>query len=163
MRQLMRFPVNALLSTRVTWEPPGGFVDGYSIAMECVAPLAPLAVANLRLCAKNGGHRLCGSLPSSIALREDIPECVIETASEISSSIKVTLPVYDARQYRVDRLLNDGWVYAWISWCLAIVRSKTWAVIIHDLDAMPIRPMLFERIYDHRLRAKAEYGTLAAG
>ncbi len=157
MRQLMRFPVNALLSTTVAWEPPGQLADGYSIAMACVASLAPLAVANFRLCAKNCGPRLCELIAVFDCRPENIPECVVEAASEISSSIKVTLVGYDARQYRVNRLAKHGWVYAWTSWCLAIARSKTRAVIIHDLDALPIGPMLFEQIYDHWVLANAEF------
>ena len=88
---------------------------------------------------------------------EQIPKTVIETVREISSSLKITLLGYNGHQNRVARLLKNGWVYAWMSWCSAIAHAQTRAVILHDLDAMPIGPSLFEDLYDHWLEANSEF------
>ena len=50
-RRLKRLPMNLMIRDLVTWEPQGEQVDGYSIAIACMRELAPVAIANLRLCA----------------------------------------------------------------------------------------------------------------
>jgi len=157
IKQLARLPVNALLGTCVAWEPERELADGYSVALACAASLAPLAVANLRLCAKNQGGRLRELIAVFDCPPQQIPSNFVETAREISRSIDITLLGYDRRQVRVARLFKNGWVFAWMSWCLAIASSKTQALILHDLDAMPIGPMVFEQIYENWLLAKAEF------
>ena len=57
----------------------------------------------------------------------------------------VRLIGYDERQHRIARRISWGWVYGWMSWCLAIRHARTRAVIIHDLDAMPLEAEFFER------------------
>ena len=154
---LCRIPLRTLLGTCVSWEPHREILDGYSIALACAASLAPLAVANLRLCAKNHGGRLHELIAVFDCPPEQIPSSVIETAREISGSIDVALLGYDWRQFRVARLLKNGWVFAWMSWCLAIAGSKTQALILHDLDACPIGSMVFEQIYGNWLASGAEF------
>ncbi len=87
----------------------------------------------------------------------DIPAGVLDTVREISTSIKVRLVGYDERQDEVARRINWGWVYSWVSWSLAIGQTQTRAMIIHDLDAMPLNPALFERIHDNWLEEGAEF------
>ena len=157
LAQLPRLPVDALLRTCVAWEPQRERTEGYSIALACVASLAPLAVANLRFCARSSGNRLYELIAVFDCPPEKIPACVVETVRELSPSIKVTLLGYGVHQNRVARLFKSGWVYAWMSWCLAIAHARTRAVIIHDLDAIPISPTLFEQIYENWLEAQAEF------
>jgi hypothetical protein len=64
---------------------------------------------------------------------------------------------YSNRQALIARWINWGWVYSWMSWSLAIAHAKTNAVVIHDLDAMPLAFDLFENIYDHWLEEKAPF------
>ncbi len=157
LRRFARIPLRTLLGTCVSWEPQSEILDGYSIALACAASLAPLAVANLRLCARNHGGRLHELIAVFDCPPEQIPSSVVETAREISGSIDVALLGYDRRQFRVARLLENGWVFAWMSWCLAIARSKTQALILHDLDALPIGSMVFEQIYGNWLSSGAEF------
>jgi hypothetical protein len=44
-----------------------------------------------------------------------------------------------------------------MSWCRAIAEARTRAVIIHDLDAMPIHPALFEQLHGHWADEEAEF------
>ena len=44
-----------------------------------------------------------------------------------------------------------------MSWCLAFSEVRTRAVILHDLDALPLDPGLFERLYANWSLSQAEF------
>ena len=85
-----------------------------------------------------------------------------EAIREASGSIRIRLIGYDPRQSRVAGSINWGWVYAWLSWSLAIRQARTRALIIHDLDAMPLHPNFFEQLYDNWLETGAQFCGIRA-
>jgi hypothetical protein len=119
--------------------------------------LAPVAVANLRLCARQNSARLHELILVFDCPFEDIPARVGDVVREISSSIKVRLLGYGDRQHWLARRINWGWVYSWMSWSIALGQARTRTVILHDLDAMPVDPQLFEQLYDHWVEEGAEF------
>ena len=44
-----------------------------------------------------------------------------------------------------------------MSWCLGIAEARTRAVIIHDLDALPLDPDLFKQLHDHWVEERADF------
>jgi hypothetical protein len=44
-----------------------------------------------------------------------------------------------------------------MSWSLAIGHARTRAVIIHDLDALPLASGILDQIYEHWLEEEAEF------
>jgi hypothetical protein len=148
-RKLKRLPMNLMLRGLLKWEPQGAPAAGYSVAIACMRELASVAVANLRMCAGLNTSRMHELILVFDCPVDQIPAMVVDAARAASSSINVELLGYDESQYRVARRINWGWVYSWMSWCLAIRRARTRAVIIHDLDALPINADVFEQIYDH--------------
>jgi hypothetical protein len=141
----------------VSWEPIKQPQDGYSIIIGCMRDLAPLAIANLKMCARTQSNRRQEIILVFDCPVEEIPEAVTRAVAELSTSTRVSLIGYDQRQYRVARRINWGWVYCWLSWCLAFRHASTRAVIIHDLDALPLASGFFEEVYDHWLEAGAHY------
>ena len=156
-RRFGQFLLRSILNRCVVWQPAAKLDDGYSIILACVSSLAPLAVANLRLCAKSNGPRLSEIIVVFDCLPGNVPQCVLEAIRELSDGIEIRVLTYTKHQHRVARLLQNGWVYSWMSWCIGIAHAKTRAVIIHDLDAMPIASGIFEQIYDNWLASKAEF------
>ena len=90
-----------------------------------------------------------------------IPELVTNAVRECSSHARIRVLGYNDRQHSITRRINWGWVYSWLSWSLAIGSAKTRAVILHDLDAMPVRPGFFELLYENWLAEGAEFCGIA--
>jgi hypothetical protein len=156
-RQLKRFPMRLLLRDLVSWEPLRDAEPGYTVVIACMGALAPLAVANMRLAmrqVKTRMHELILVFDCPVA---DIPEIVHEGCAEFSGSTRIQILGYSDWQHFVARKINWGWVYSWLSWSLAIARSRTRALVIHDLDALPIHERLFESLYDNWLEEGAEF------
>ena len=155
--RLKRLLLTAPLKPCVAWKPRQEFADGYSVVLACVRSLAPLAVANLRLCAKTQSPKLVEVIVIFDCPPDDIPQSVLEAVRELSPRLKIRLVGYSDHQHRMARFFQDGWIYAWMSWCLGIAEAKTRAVIIHDLDAFPIAADFFERLYENWLESKAQF------
>jgi hypothetical protein len=156
-KQLKRMPMQLLLHNLVTWRPQGEPEPGYTIVVACVRDLAPLATANLQLCARcDASHRheiiLVFDCPA-----HDIPDEVRVAARDVAPSVQVRLFGYSDRQHRIARMIDWGWVYSWLSWCRALSEARTRAVIIHDLDALPLDPGLFEQLYAKWSESQAEF------
>jgi hypothetical protein len=156
-KRLKRLPMNVLIRNLATWKPTDGQVEGYSVAIACMRDLAPVAVANLKLCARTKNALLREIILVFDCPVDQIPESVKQAVQEASGTISVALLGYDERQHRVARWINWGWVYSWLSWCLAIGHASTRAVVIHDLDALPLSLDFFEQIYDHWVQEGAEF------
>jgi hypothetical protein len=149
--------LHALLHHQVSWRPLGSPQAGYTVVLGCMRDLASVVVANLRLCARVDTKRLNEFILVFDCPVSEIPEHIRALISEISPSVKIRLFGYDNRQRSVARLINWPWVYSWTSWCIAFKEARTRAVIIHDLDALPLDARLFERIYDNWIESQAQF------
>lgn len=156
-KRLKWLPINLSVRNLVTWETMGEPVPGYTVVLACMKRLSPLAEANLRLCARQDVSRMSEMILVFDCPVDEIPAGVLDAVREVSPSVKVRLVGYGDRQDEVARRINWGWIYCWLSWSLAIGQTRTRAMIIHDLDAMPIYPGLFERLYDNWLEEEAEF------
>lgn len=155
--QARRLPIYLLIRDLVKWAPLETPLEGYTVVIACMKALAPVAVANLQLCARQE----CPGMRELLLVFDcppgEIPPAVARAVEDASRSIPVRLLGYDRRRHRAARLINWGWVYSWMSWSLAIAEARTRAVVIHDLDAMPIHPSLFEQLHDHWSEEQAEF------
>jgi hypothetical protein len=156
-KQLTWLPFSLLTRNLVTWRPMHDPLPGYTVVLGCMHALAPVAIANLRFCAQQDATRLHEMVLVFDCLVDDIPPEVVDVVREVSPKIRVRLAGYTKHQRSVTRLIKWGWVYSWLSWSLAIAQARTRAVILHDLDAMPVDAALFEQLYDHWLEAGAEF------
>jgi hypothetical protein len=155
--QARRAPMHLLIRDLANWEPLAEPMEGYTVVIACMKALAPVAVANLQLCVRQE----CPGLRELILVfdcpPEEIPREVLGAVEEASRSIDVRLLGYDRRSHRVARRINWGWVYSWLSWCKGIAEARTRAVLIHDMDAMPIHPGLFEHLHRNWEEERAEF------
>jgi hypothetical protein len=156
-RQLKRLPMHLLLRNLVSWEPLRDVEPGYTVVIACMGALAPLAVANMRLAMQQVKTRMYELILVFDCPVADIPEIVREACREFSGFTRIRILGYSERQYFAARKLNWGWVYSWLSWAVAIAHVRTRAVVIHDLDALPIYERLFESLYDNWLEEGAEF------
>jgi hypothetical protein len=149
VKQLKRLPVNLMIRNLVNWEPQATPEAGYSVAVACMRELAPIAIANMKMCARLNLKRMHEMILVFDCPIDQVPAAIVDAVQELSSSFAIRLVGYERGQHCVARLIAWGWVYSWISWCLAIRYARTRAVIIHDLDALPLAPDFFERLFDH--------------
>ncbi len=156
-KECKRMPMHFLLKNLVSWQPLSDPAPGYTVVIAAMGALAPLAIANLRLAARQS----CAQMRELILIidrpADRIPQSIREAARECSQFIRIRVLGYNRWQDFVARQINWGWVYSWMSWSLAIAHSTTRAVIIHDLDALPIHPRLFESLYDNWLHERADF------
>ncbi|MBX9625275.1 MAG: hypothetical protein K2X82_15820 [Gemmataceae bacterium] len=146
-KQLKRLPMNLLLRDVVRWAPQPDPGPGYTVVIACMESLAPVVAANLRLCARQAGPDLREVILVFDCPPDRVPAVVAAAAREVAPAVRVRLLGYDRRQYRAARRIHWGWVYAWLSWSLGIAAANTRAVLIHDMDALPVAPGLFDRLY----------------
>ncbi len=160
-RELKRFPMHFLLRDLLSWEPLGNPAPGYTVVIACAGALAPLAVANIRLASRQVTarmHEIILVFDCPLAL---VPRIVEEARRECAGLARIRIVGYSDLQHRAARKINWGWVYSWMSWALAIAQARTRAVIIHDLDALPLDGRFFESLYDNWLEEQAKFCGIA--
>ncbi len=157
VKQAKRLPMETAIRKLVDWKPLTDPSEGYSIAIACMNSLAPLAVANIRLLARQDRQNLREIILVFDRSIEDVDPSVRAAVEEHAEGLKITLIGYDSRQYKTARAINWGWVFSWMSWSLAISREQTRAVIIHDLDAMPVSADFFEGLYASWLESRPHF------
>jgi hypothetical protein len=156
-KQLKRFPLHLLIRRLASWEPLDGAEPGYTVVLACMGTLAPLATANVRLAAMQVYTRLLEMILVFDCPLSRIPDSAWEAIRECSRSVRIRNIGYNDWQHVVTSLIKWGWVYSWLSWSLAVAHARTRAVIIHDLDALPLDRRFFESLYDHWLEEGAVF------
>lgn len=156
-KRLKRLPLHIVLRNLARWKPLKDPAEGYTIIMGCMKAMAAVAIANLRQCALMKCPRLHEMVLVFDCPASEIPASVQDAVREISPSLKIRVFSYSKWQCWFAHLVNWPWIYSWLSWCVALGQVRTRAVIVHDLDALPMDPGLFEQIYHNWLDSKAEF------
>ena len=152
-RRVLRSAIRGL----ARWHPLGESRSGYTVIVSAAAPLAPLVETNLRFVA---GQDLTGLAEVIILL--DIPGNVaVATIEDRLRHRFPTLPLrfayFDRLQAGVSRLIDWAWVYNWLCWCNGIAQSNTRYVLLHDLDALVVKPDFFRERYERMLDSDVQY------
>ena len=146
-KTIKRYPMHQMIRNGVTWEPLRDPADGYSIIIGCMHKIPEIAVANLRMTANCDLSRCQEILMVFDCTEEQMPHSLKRSLESVECSSSVRFLYYNAQQSRVSRKIDWGWVYAWMSWSIGISCCNTRHVILHDLDALPLDPSLFDTLY----------------
>jgi hypothetical protein len=157
LTRLKRLPIQLAIRNLVSWEAHAPDADGYTVTVACMRELAPVAIANLGLIGKADATRMHELVLVFDCPVDQIPAAVQQAVRESPLAPRITLLGYDKMQHRVGRWINWGWVYSWLSWSLAIRHTRTQALIIHDLDALSLDPLHFERLYTNWAESGAQF------
>jgi hypothetical protein len=84
---------------------------------------------------------------------EEVGFNVVERAREVAPGLPVRVIHYTEKQRAVTRKIDWGWVYAWLSWCVGIANTTTRYAMLHDFDALLLRPDVLEERY-REIRAR---------
>jgi hypothetical protein len=142
-----RVPLRLALADLVRWEPQRDPEPGYTIAIAAMRDLAEVCLANLELVGRMNLGSARALLVVMDCTADELPDGFVERASDLVPQVPVRVLTYDRPQHRVSHFIDWGWVYSWLSWCKAIAAAPSRYVLLHDLDAMPLDPDLFERQY----------------
>lgn len=138
-------PMNLVLPGLTSWEPLDNPKGGYTVVIGCMNNMPEIAIANVAFIARMklpNMHRLI--LVFDV---EDKDITCKEKILSVAQGLPVQIMGYSPKQAAVGSFFAWGWVYSWISWTKAIAAAETKYVLVHDLDAMPIDPHLFEDQY----------------
>jgi hypothetical protein len=153
-RGVMRAAIRGLVS----WERAPASREGYTVIIGCNHRLAPLAAANLSLLAKQdltGADRV---LVVFDAPREEMDPAVERSLRERhGAGLPLEVLYYTPKQARVARLFDWGWIYSWMSWSIGISHTRTRYAMLHDLDALLLKPTTLREHYDAVRAGDAEY------
>jgi hypothetical protein len=133
---LRRELVRLQLASAVTWQPAKALVPGCTIVIAMPRLLPNILNANLS----------CLNLQPSANFSKII--VVVDGENGCLSAgfedaiqhrfcqLKIEFRYYSATQYRLAERLKLPYVYAWLSWCIAIAEVETQTFLIHDYDAL---------------------------
>lgn len=157
VRQARRTPMLLLLRGLMAWGPMSAPARGYTIVIACMQSLSEVVIANL-----SALERCELGAASEIILVFDcepqlIPETVRAAAVRLSRKAPTRILGYTPWQLRVARMIDWGWVYAWLSWCIGIGAATTRRVTLHDLDALVLNSEVFDRLHAHAERENLRF------
>ncbi|WP_337175849.1 hypothetical protein [Paludisphaera sp.] len=136
-----------MIRNLVEWRPLTDPVEGYTVVMGCMGAMERVAIANLKAIGEQEADNLVELILVFDGPVEEVSRAVRDEIESHPLRDRIRLAGYGPIQYRVARLINWAWVYCWLSWVIAIGLVRSRAVIVHDLDAIPIRRDFFERLY----------------
>ena len=149
----------ALARTLVRWRPMKDPEPGYTVIIACNYNLRMILDTVLQLIVRQDTTNLKELMVAFELTESQFPESFKRHILERFPSLPITFLTYSRYQSFWARAIDWPWLYSWVSWVKGISLSKTRYVLIHDYDALPIRPDFFEE----RFRLMQELGTTFVG
>lgn len=157
MKSIKRFPMHQMIRDSVNWSPLNYPKDGYSIIIGAMHNIPEIAVANLRMVANSDLSACHEVIMVFDCTAEQMPKGLQENIRAIGCVVPVRTLHYSIRQSKVSHKIDWGWVYAWMSWSIGISQCRTRHAILHDLDALPLDPSLFDVLYTRACQSSATF------
>lgn len=152
-----RAGLRAMLRPLLSWRPLDEPEDGYSAIIGCASGLAPLLLTNLRMLARQQSP----NLRKVLVIWDRRPTPQTEEVSAQARREYGRLPLefvhYTPAQARVLAAVGWGWCYSWLSWSIGIAAARTRYALLHDFDAMLIRPDILEERYEAIRQRQDQY------
>lgn len=145
-------PMNFLIKGLISWKPLANPVKGYTIVIGCMHKIPEILYANCELICRENRENLHELLLVFDTTEKKLPSEIKSKLSKLSKLLPIRYACYTPLQDKIASMINWGWVYAWLSWSIAIGITKTRYLLLHDLDAMPIKGDIFEKLYDNALK-----------
>lgn len=142
-----RWMLDRAIRPLVKWTPQHDVTDGYSLIIACNDNYRPILTANLMMVERQQTTHLDKVYVVFDRTPEEMGrEFERETVGRFAR-LPIEFVYYSPAQVKVAREIDWPWLYAWIGWCQGIELSRTRYSILHDFDAFPVRPDIFEEQY----------------
>src|SRR5688500_4847823 len=145
--RLQRALLRTVLRTLHSWEPLNDPQPGYTILIPCHHRLPEVLLPNLGLVARQG----LSGLDKTVVSFDSVESPKL---TEIADRLRGEYPqlrlefVYQApKQSRIIRKIGWAWVDIWLSYCKCLSAARTRYAMLHDMDAMLLRPGIIEERY----------------
>jgi hypothetical protein len=157
LKCITRAGMRLLISPLCRWSLLRDSQDGYTVLIGCVYRLQAMIPANLRTLARQQAPN-CREIILSIDCEpHEVDAGFEERVRDAAHPLKVRCLYYTPWQRRITRLIDWGWVYAWLNWSMGIANSTTRYAMLHDFDALLLNPLVLEQRYDAIRREGVEY------
>jgi len=143
----LRFLLRRLISRLARWEPISDPAPGYSLVVACHHRFPEMLIASLRLLVKQDLTHMDRLFVAFDSTRDDR---LVTAENQMRLEFPQLRPHFlyqSPSQARFLRLIAWGWVDCWLSYCKGIGAVKTRHVMLHDMDAMLLRPNIIEERY----------------
>ncbi len=129
------------------WAPLAEPKPGYTIVVACHARLAETVIPGLRLLARQELTHLDRTLVVFDARSDPRLRALAKRLVATFPSLRIECLYQTPAQAALLRAIAWGWVDCWLSYCTGIGRAATRHVMLHDMDAMLLRPDIVEERY----------------
>ena len=146
-KSISRRGMAALIAPLISWEPMREPESGYSLLIGCNRNLGPMLLANLRLLTRQKRTNCKEVILAIDGSPDELGAKIIERAKAISGDMPIRFVHYNAKQISITRMVDWGWIYAWLSWSIGIRECKTRYAMLHDFDALLLNPNALEDRY----------------
>lgn len=150
--QARRALVRGLIGGIVDWNHCPATAPGYTVIIGCNSPLIRMLACNLRFLAMQDLRSVERVLVVIDRPRASLPDDAEPAMRARFPSLPLEFLYYTPHQRRVCDLVGWPWVQSWLSWSIGIAETRTHHAMLHDFDAMLLRP----HIMQDRFRAIAE-------
>jgi len=143
----MRFAATrAAIRPLVNWTRLSAPKTGYSVIIGCSVDLRPILCANLQMLVRQRRPNLDRVMCVFNCTPDEAARLGIEAPlrERFGNDLPLQFVYYTPLQDRIIGAFNWGWTYSWMNWSLALAECPTQYALIHDLDAMLVRPTLLE-------------------
>ena len=142
--RLQRALLRAVLRTLHAWGPAEQLREGYTILIPCHHRLPEVLLPNLALVARQDLTNLDRTVVSFDAVQDERLSTIAERLQGEFPQLRLEFRYQTPRQAAVIRRIGWAWVDIWLSYCKCLSAARTRWAMLHDMDAMLLRPGIIE-------------------
>ena len=157
LAQLRRLPIRSAITRLVRWKPLEHPRDGYTIVIGCNTGLARMLGSNLKFLSRQNLRNLAQIFVVLDRPRAGIPDDIEPVMRARFPKLPLEFLYYNRVQRAVCSTIRWPWVQSWLSWSIGIERLNTKYALLHDFDAMLLRPDIIEERFQAIRERKHEY------
>jgi len=139
-----RAVLRAYIGRMAHWEPMHNPLEGYSICIGGSAPLAAMLGANLELLARQDLSHCHKIYIVFDRPKEELPLPIEQLMREKHPLLPLQFDYYTRAEAKAFKRVGFPGCYSWFSWHKALARCQTRYAILHDFDALLIKPTILE-------------------
>ena len=147
LKLVSRAGMRLLIAPLCRWSTQANAEPGYSVLIGCVYRLQSMIPANLRMLARQHAPNCREILLCIDCEPHEVDAGFEKRVQDAAQPLAVRCLYYTPWQRRITRLIDWGWVYAWLNWCKGIAGSRTRYAMLHDFDALLLNPDVLEQRY----------------
>ena len=157
LAQLRRLPIRSAISRLVRWKPLEHPRDGYTIIIGCNTGLARMLGSNLKFLSRQNLPHVAQIFVVLDRPRASIPDDIEPVMRARFPELPLEFLYYNRLQRAVCSAIRWPWVQSWLSWSIGIEQLNTQYALLHDFDAMLLRPNIIEERFLAIRERKHEY------